>query len=441
MLKKTNWRIFSLWSGWHNALCPWLCCFVFTCLSATLCWAQGAIGDRILGTWKSSIPMHMREENVDIQMRTDLTFTYKADYMMSYHVDWYAEVESKDDALRNRLVVKYSMESDQNTWQFKDDPKTITQKLKIVPTTRLERSFDHEPSSESEVHLWERIEMELVEGLQEMVKGFDKKATVWLPKGSSTMVMSGTRFKREFEVSDSVYRAAVRELIAVNWKQGSKDCAALVGLKPSNIIVPGHENANSKKRYLVYYDEQFLDDQTDLFFEFCKEKFSLADVRSMTADMPVISKWLLLTRNPKVLGLFQNAAISHLNGSFQGFEQPDVTDSYKALCEQLYTLTNMQAIFDESCKVHPQYKSNPQELEAFYKANAPKFFLIVCQKNVTEAELKACVDMCAQQPHLYQKLIDHSAAHEEEITRIAKSFFYVWVSDLELNMTLGKAME
>ena len=243
---------------------------------------------------------------------------------------------------------------------------------------------------------------------------------------------------------DSVYREAVKELIVSNWKHGSKDIAALVGFKiwDTEVDVSQYYGDDSLKMMHLrsYYEKQYIEDQTDIFVRYCQRKFNLTDVKRMTADMPIIHKILLLTQNPKVLQLFQRAACDHFEGKSKDFKQPDVSNSYQALSERLFGLTNMQTHFDQYLLKHPLYGVSSKNRETFCKRFARVFFLNVCQKNASETELEACVDMLSMKPYLYGQLNDLSTEHAVEINAMAYGKFYRW-KELELSKHFSKKIK
>ena len=192
------------------------------------------------------------------------------------------------------------------------------------------------------------------------------------------------------------YRAAVKELIKNNKDTKSNFVLLMAGTQLKRdkydnrtlaLVWNSMINPEVKMRFEnAYHESQFVDDQTDIFIENCQGKITLSDVKQLTSDLPVIKNIVSITDNKaQILRKFGKSLRPYLEGEFQGFEEPDCSDSYKQLCEEFYQILDMQKTFDIDMKVdmgQPVYKPYKREVKTYYVENEKVFFLRVCCENL-----------------------------------------------------------
>ena len=190
----------------------------------------------------------------------------------------------------------------------------------------------------------------------------------------------------------------------------------------------------AQKKILQEYRQspQYIDDVAAVFETFYPVHIDVAAVRKLTKDLPQAKAIVQLTYNPAIQQHFLKSAMMCINGEFPGFQMPECTESYKALFEQFYTLSNAQADFDASLKNimdQPRYKPHSQQLQTYYQDNAKIFILRQCCKYLSEAEMEKCVAFLSNQPTTLDKIGTLSRENELKIVKAYTPYFKKWMQE------------
>ncbi|MBO5585772.1 MAG: hypothetical protein J5924_05290 [Bacteroidaceae bacterium] len=258
------------------------------------------------------------------------------------------------------------------------------------------------------------------------------------------MGMSASAYAQQNDTNE--YRIAVKELIKNN--KDTKSCFVLLmaGTQLEGrygdhlwVLLWFEDNPEVKMRLnKAYYESQFVDDQTDIFIENCQGKITLSDVKQLTSDLPVIKNIASFTENKaQILQEFEKYLRPYLHDEFQGFEEPDCSNSYKQLCEEFYKMLDMQKAFDKDMKVdmgQPVYARYKREVKTYYMENEKAFFLRVCCENLSEQDMKACVEYLSEQPNLYQEIVKISDQKKQDIAKMCNNKFFEWMEKNEPGM-------
>ena len=239
------------------------------------------------------------------------------------------------------------------------------------------------------------------------------------------------------------YRAAVIELIKANRETKSCPVLAVAGSSLMNrswysesddafvLAWVSLQKEVKTRLWNTYQEKQFIDDQTDIFVKTCKKQFGLSAVKKLTDDLPVIKNVAMFTESkPIILQNFGRYIRPYVKGELQGVEAPECSEAYKQLSEQFYTLLGMQKMFDQDMKVYvgqPSFAWYIEEVKTFYAENERVFFLRICHENLSEADLKACVEYLSAKPALYIELDNLSEKKHKEISKMCWDKFVEWM--------------
>ena len=197
---------------------------------------------------------------------------------------------------------------------------------------------------------------------------------------------------------------------------------------------------NEKKTQLwnAYHESQFYDDQADIFLKTVNKKFSIEEVKALTDDLPTIKKLQPIIHNKNgITGSFRRNLIPYIKGDFQGFEEPECSNTYKLLCEQLYSLIGMQNAFDKSMKSlfkEPLFTRKADDVKTYYAENKKVFFLRICLENLSEEDLKECVEYVSKQPRPYDEIAEIPDKTNQEIGQMCWEKFVEWMMVEEPDM-------
>ena len=268
------------------------------------------------------------------------------------------------------------------------------------------------------------------------------------------------------ENTDDAYRVAVKELIKTNWNTQSCHDMVVAGAPSIDLYssalseayayyIQDRETWNhyaSSKKYWVlymyiafmqlpneqktqlwnaYHERRFYDDQTDIFLKIFKKGFTIEEVRALTDNLPTIKKVQpFIHGKNEITESFRRYLIPYMKGDFQGFEEPKCPNTYKQLCEQLYSLIGMQNAFDKSMKSlleEPLYKRKADDVKTYYAENKKVFFLRICLENLSEEDLKECVEYVSKQPCPYDEIAEVPDKINQEVGKMCWEKFVEWM--------------
>ena len=234
------------------------------------------------------------------------------------------------------------------------------------------------------------------------------------------------------------YRTAIKNLITANKEHQVFTTPLLAGfsdIKEYDIRMIIFEEEYSrtsdlKRVWKKYQEEQWIEDQIDVFEKVSTKDFSESELKTIEKDLLAAEKNnTILSNKANILSAFYNPLSLYLKGNFKGYEAPDCQDSYKQLCRTYYRLSGMEDAFNkrlkEKIKIEP-YARHKKEVSAFFEENALVFFMLICHKNMSEEDLQGCVHYLSKTAPLVSQLQNFSEAHDSEIRKLCQKKFRLW---------------
>lgn len=243
------------------------------------------------------------------------------------------------------------------------------------------------------------------------------------------------------------YRTAVKDLITSNKEHQVFKTPLLAGFSDIKeydirmiIFEAKYPRANDLKRvWKKYQEEQWLEDQIDVFMEISAQAFTLSELQEIEKSLPAIEKNnTIQSSKANILMNFDTTPLNlYLKGNFKGFEAPDCSDSYKQLCRTYYKQSGMEDAFNKRLKEIlkiESYARHKKEVSAFFEENASVFFMLICHKNMSEEDLQGCVHYLSSTAPTFSKLQDFSETHDLETRKLCQKKFRQWFKREELEL-------
>ncbi len=194
---------------------------------------------------------------------------------------------------------------------------------------------------------------------------------------------------------------------------------------------PNYTEADIDSVRMKYYVNHIVDDMADVFVDNCAKDISLEDLKELKEQWLTIKMVNLFDRDD-VNSLLIEATDNYLLGKFNGYKEPECTESYLALFNQFYTLLGLPERFEKDKKrVAGLKRFSKERVESFYAQQPRIFVLLICQRNISEENMKKCIDYLTdnEKENVYERILKISKRSEKQITDKQVRKFVTWLDN------------
>ena len=240
-------------------------------------------------------------------------------------------------------------------------------------------------------------------------------------------------------VKDKLLSSELINTFFNSWKLRPKNAISMTENTINTEEQDNHAYNNSGIRTLEaftsdYTSRQMASDMADIFWDYCHKSVSLEEVEALKEDWVTI-KMISIFDEEEVHNLFLKSLEKYMNGEFKGFNQPECTETYLTLFEQLYEKLSLQNVFERERRkavgLYPQEK-----METFFSEQQKLFSITICRRYISEKDMQICIDYLSdtKRQAAYEKISNIAKDNEKVISDRLLDKYLAWIKqkvDLE----------